>query len=212
MWLWKVFRRLLPSIEKIDSWKTSTDRIVEVASSYESLFDANSTVDTKCVLDLWSYKGVHVVRDPRDIVVSSYFSHLHSHPIHREEWAQHRSRLQSVSKEDGLIETIHFIDFVLSPMSNWKTTDNVLEMKFEDLIEHPEKISEALQWMEIDVQLNLDGLDFKSLSNGRERGLEDASHHYRKGVPGDWKNHLTDKVLEEFFCVYPKVVEKWGYE
>ena len=26
-------------------------------------------------------KGVHVIRDPRDIIVSGYFSHKHSHPV-----------------------------------------------------------------------------------------------------------------------------------
>jgi hypothetical protein len=27
------------------------------------------------------YRGFHVIRDPRDVVVSAYFSHLYSHPI-----------------------------------------------------------------------------------------------------------------------------------
>ena len=49
-------------------------------------------------------KGVHVIRDPRDIIVSGYFSHKHSHPVgHLPHMAADRQQLQEVSKDEGLL-------------------------------------------------------------------------------------------------------------
>ncbi len=33
-------------------------------------------------------RGFHVIRDPRDILVSSYFSDRYSHPVYRQEFAR----------------------------------------------------------------------------------------------------------------------------
>jgi hypothetical protein len=44
--------------------------------------------------------------------------------------------------------------------------------------------------------------DFKRISSGRKRGQEDRRHHFRKGIPGDWKNHFNEdhkKVFKERF-------------
>jgi hypothetical protein len=52
---------------------------------------------------LENFKGFHVIRDPRDICVSAYYSHLYSHPV--ENWPELnelRSRLLQVTKEEGL--------------------------------------------------------------------------------------------------------------
>src|SRR5690606_1363168 len=52
-------------------------------------------------LDLGRIRGFHYVRDPRDIVVSGYFSHRNTHST--EVWKSlipYREKLQSVSKEE----------------------------------------------------------------------------------------------------------------
>lgn len=54
------------------------------------------------VRPLRDYRGFHVIRDPRDVGVSGYFSHLHSHPIG--DWyelAEHRRELQSLPRHEG---------------------------------------------------------------------------------------------------------------
>ena len=61
------------------------------------------------VRQLSGVRGFHVVRDPRDVLVSAYFSHLYSHPT--TEWpqlAEHREGLKKVSKTKGLLMEMEF--------------------------------------------------------------------------------------------------------
>lgn len=95
--------------------------------------------DYREVKSLDSYKGFHVIRDPRDIVVSAYFSHLHSHPTDR--WPQLvkiRQDLTTMSKVEGLFYEMNSLRWVFDLMFSWDYQDpNVLEVKFEDLVRDP---------------------------------------------------------------------------
>jgi hypothetical protein len=101
---------------------------------------------------LKSFKGFHVVRDPRDIVVSGYFSHLYSHPT--QGWNQlihHREKLKTLSKEAGLLAEMEFSQNVFEEMYNWNyQLDNVMEIKMEELTLEPyNKFMEIFQYLEI---------------------------------------------------------------
>jgi hypothetical protein len=92
------------------------------------------------------FRGFHVIRDPRDIVVSSYFSHLHSHPT--TDWPElvdHRRELESVGKDRGLYVVIDFLSDVLDDMATWNYSNpRILELKMEDVARAPvERLREA---------------------------------------------------------------------
>ncbi len=83
--------------------------------------------------------GFHVIRDPRDVIVSGYFSHRNSHPTdglpHLE---KHRQNLQSVSKEEGLFLEMEFSAQCLHNLASWNyNQDPILEVKMEDLTSRP---------------------------------------------------------------------------
>jgi len=88
---------------------------------------------------LRALKGVHVIRDPRDIIVSGYFSHKHSHPVgHLPHMAAHRARLQEVSKDEGLLLEMDYASSALQDMAEWNYDDpDILELKMEDLTAKP---------------------------------------------------------------------------
>ncbi len=85
--------------------------------------------------DLEHCRGVHIVRDPRDIVVSAYFSHLHSHSTDGwKELVAHRERLAAMDKDDGLAEEIRFRARSFGHMTSWDYQQpDVLEIRFEDV-------------------------------------------------------------------------------
>ncbi len=102
-------------------------------------FLAYTNADIRYVERLEGFRGFHVIRDPRDIVVSAYFSHLLSHPT--DEWKElvnHRKRLQRVSKDEGLFLEMNFRRREFEYLYNWNYCQpNVLELKMENLIAAP---------------------------------------------------------------------------
>jgi hypothetical protein len=84
--------------------------------------------------------GFHVVRDPRDVLVSAYFSHKKTHST-REGWPElerHRAHLQSISKDDGLLAEMDFSAPFFEEMMAWDyEQENVLELKMEAVTAMP---------------------------------------------------------------------------
>jgi len=164
-------------------------------------------------------KGLHTVRDPRDIITSAYFSHLKTHPDWYPRLKDQRAKLQTISKEDGMISTINFLGgWILDEMYKWDYHQpHITEWHMEDLIEDPfTTFTKILQDLDIQISSNklkeiLETYSFKKLSNGHDRGHEDTNNHYRKGVSGDWKNHFTPKVTDAFERGYGRLIDKMGY-
>lgn len=207
---------------------------------------------------LGEFKGFHVIRDPRDIVVSAYFSHLYSHPVDGfPVIAGLREQLQTLSKEDGLLLEMESREQQFKCMAEWDySLPNVLEIKFEDLVRNPYRhfldifrflglldeqrydikkrtihfFYRGLRAVEdrserrVSIPLfparlpaeRLLGIvwehDFDRQAGGRKPGQEDVRHHYRKGEPGDWRNHFTEQLIARFKERYNHVLVRLGYE
>lgn len=200
--------------------------------------------------------GFHLIRDPRDILTSAYFSHLHSHRT--EAWpalVEHRARLRQVSKEEGLLLELDFNADVLEHLSTWPYgRPDVLELRTEELTADP-----LNGWLEIFrflgivdehhvgrgrafstllatslnvlhhhgrlpfgrplAQLPAERLlgivhdnRFEAKTAGRAAGEEDSTSHWRKGVPGDWRNHWTAAHVAAFKQRHPGLLARLGYE
>ncbi len=85
------------------------------------------------------FRAFHVVRDPRDLLVSAYFSHRYSHPT--SQWpalAEQRARLESMTIEEGLLAELEFNAPVFRTMGDWNYGHaGIREIRFEDLIHDP---------------------------------------------------------------------------
>ena len=214
--------------------------------------------ETKHIGGLPPLRAFHVVRDPRDLLVSAYFSHLHSHPT--KAWPElipHRERLKSVSKTEGLILEVQFLDFAYNAMREWDyDRPDTLELRQEELTRAPydgfleifrflgvldpsdfDKAARARHWRHVARNVaaeRLPGLSrwhrpirqfpaepllgivyehrFDKLAGGRPAGDEDVKSHYRKGTPGDWRNHFDADVMAAFKERHGDLVTLLGYE
>ena len=170
------------------------------------------------------FRGFHLIRDPRDMIVSGYFSHLYSHPISNwPQLAQHREALQKVDKDTGIMLEIDFEKNVFNSMLTFtKGHPSILEVTFEEMTQSPfvvmKKVFSFCELMEPGLLTEkklkkvLHHLRFKRLAKGRKQGQEDSHSHYRKGVAGDWKNHFTADHKAYFKEQYSGLLVKLGYE
>ena len=150
-----------------------------------------------------------VTRDPRDILVSFYFSNLYNHDPNPSVM-QRRRRLSLLSTEEGLISTIRY-DFEESAaiLRSWLPYYGTDEVFYFEYLIRPE----LDHWMSLlrrcDCNLSEEDLaqllrrySFENLSGGRRPGEEDPHHKYRSGKPGTWTKYMTTPVLEYFLEQY----------
>lgn len=81
------------------------------------------------------FQGIHVVRDPREMLVSGYYSHRDSHPLFPG-LEEERKLLKSVSFEAGLFEMMDgLMKSTFLDMLDWPEVGNsgIKELKFEDI-------------------------------------------------------------------------------
>ena len=156
------------------------------------------------------YKTFFIARDPRDIVVSFYFSTKYSHSLVAY-IPKMRKDLEQLSLKDGLKYSIDRLEDMglFAALQSWlKRADteekNIKVFHYEDLAsDNKAFLKNMLDFLEIDMpeegfsQL-YDRHQFKRYTQGRDRGEEDINSHYRKGESGDWKNYFDESILAYF--------------
>jgi len=99
-------------------------------------FITYGNADFSQIAKLENLVGIHAVRDPRDIIVSAYFSHLKTHPTHNwPELIAYRKKLQQCDQETGLFHEIAFRKEQFDEMRSWKDFhgDNIMQVRMEDV-------------------------------------------------------------------------------
>lgn len=167
------------------------------------------------------WRAFFVSRDPRDVVVSWYFSTISSHPTGNNPGMQRtREQLLALDEEAALVASIrHLGDYGLfDALRSWVDVDDphVLVVAYEDLIGEDANRGWGRLLDHCDVALGpdqrralLDRYSFRSLS-GRDPGNEDTGSKLRKGVAGDWRRHFTPAVAEAFAAKAGGVVPPAG--
>ncbi|MGH6849425.1 MAG: sulfotransferase domain-containing protein [Methylocella sp.] len=120
----------------------------KAADENELDFVSYTDADLNYIGGLDRFRGIHVIRDPRDIAISAYFSHRYSHS--NDEWpelAEFRKELERLPKDEGILENFKFTAQLptdgwninlFDTMKEWNyQAENVLEVRFEDLIRDP---------------------------------------------------------------------------
>lgn len=169
----------------------------------------------------------HLIRDPRDAVVSGYYYHLWTD----EAWAhvpqprfQHQSYqqyLQSLDRDAGLSAEIErFGEYVQTyGLMNWDYSNSrVLELKYEDLIRDESSNFKKLfshygfhrGAIKAATRLALQQ-SFQSVAQ-RPIGQAGEQSHLRSGKPGEWKSVLTAKHCQMIQQTWGKLLIRMGYE
>jgi hypothetical protein len=164
-------------------------------------------------------KAIVVLRDPRDVIVSLYYSWIYSHALNPQVEEMRALLLNLPNEIDRWKFMIAFLRADLRVYITWlsKTIDSALVIKYEDLLLNPvDEITKLIEWLGWNVPNNIikevvDRLSFQSKS-GRDNGKVDKYSHYRKGISGDWKNHFCIELGKYWEELYPNFLMEIGYE
>lgn len=179
---------------------------------------------------------LYLYRDPRDVTVSAvlYIKYaLTHHPLH--------PLFARLSESDALLfflaggilpvrelpyettgnaQHIRYEGLKLfCEMSKaWLSHPRVAKLRYEDFFSSPaETLRKSLAAVDVGLEQSRIAevaaqMDFHLLSGGRERGMEDKTSHYRKGLSGDFRNYFTD--VHRAVCKYivGEDLIRMGYE
>lgn len=175
--------------------------------------------------EIGPYRGIHVMRDPRDMIVSSYHYHLWTNEL----WAHvpdengqsYQEKLQAVDKTEGLFMTIrHFIYFSCETLENWDMDDpDILEVSYDALMgpEREEFYDEAFTFMGLTGRGHELGVRLMRLFEAGKRSKISATApneraHIRSGRSGQWKTELEPEHIAYINQELGHILDKFGYD
>lgn len=152
-------------------------------------------------------KGVHVVRDPRQVLVSGYFHHREGHSVENaagwvwEALKEDRPRLQALPLEEGLLyELDHITDDILSnQIAPWRSHPQVIEFRIEEF-----DGATGYDWPAIERLTNFLGLEVLPPLD-LKRTFSDS------GAPS-WREVFTSRLTETFKTRWGGLLVELGYE
>ena len=169
---------------------------------------------------------VHVIRDPRDVVISGCFYHVGT----TEKWANapraefggkcYRETIAALPDDHAklVFEMEHTGAKTIRDMLAWNyLDDDVFEAKYEDLIAdttfrtfRPMMEFLGFDGAETDVVLGL--VHANSLFGGAKPDPVKAGDHVRSGDARQWPSVFTPELKAEFKRLHPEALQRLGYE
>jgi lipopolysaccharide transport system ATP-binding protein len=166
-------------------------------------------------------KTVVFVRDPKDALVSQYWSWRNTHVRNTDEMDRTRRVLQGIGLQEGLAYLIEedLVSFChgIRPWYADLSDDDLRIARYESLLAgFPREMRAALTHLGLPVRAGVvrrmeHRHSFRSTTKGRAPGDEDTSSPLRKGVEGDWINYFDAELARQFDDAYGDVCDRLGY-
>jgi hypothetical protein len=164
----------------------------------------------------------HLIRDPRDVVVSGYHYHLRTNeswvhePKERYGGRTYQEFLQSIDEHAGLMAEIErCARSTLAEMAAWPYAQAaVLELRYEDMVDNEmETFTRLFRFYGFNATAIARGLAIVGQFS-RRHGVPagEADPHIRSGRPGEWRQAFGTDHVERFKELTGDLVVRLGYE
>lgn len=187
------------------------------------------------------YKGSHIIRDPRDLLVSGYNYHLWTsetwanekianHILKRldlerlnlnlsEEEAQkmsYKEILNKLDKEQGMLVEMSLRDKHFRQMEKWNyINDNFYELKYEEVFKNElktfEKLFKFYGFSDFMVKHGLKIVQENTFENISKKGGTGGKKHASVGNAGQWREKIPQDLISIFNQRYSDLLLKLGY-
>jgi hypothetical protein len=168
--------------------------------------------------DVTKNKCLLLIRDPRDAMVSHYFSYLYSHgipasgPISKT-MSENRAKLIDTDINEYVLRP----QFINTFKNGLKRYEKFLSPKMTRIYRYEDVIYYKHEWL-IDM-LEYLGLELPSEVVSRivkkhdiHPSKEDPSNHIRQVAPGNFRRHLTAETIGKLNSALAEVLKKYGYD
>ncbi len=164
-------------------------------------------------------RRLFVMRDLRDTLVSSCLGMRHSHPDMNDPLViEHVLALRARPIAEALRYEMHWqLRRIAAIQLSW-CDSGVPVIRFEELARDGERAFARLlghcgvELTRRQLAALLAPASFEARSGGRSPGVEELGSHERKGIVGDWREHLRGDLLAEFKELFDDVLVETGYE
>jgi hypothetical protein len=180
----------------------------------------------RSLVDGIRFRGSHLIRDPRDMIVSGYHYHLRT----TEEWAlqpserwgglSYQEHLRSLPFAEGMLAEIErSTGHEVHDIGVWDYDQpEFLELRYEDVItDEPTWFERLFRHFGLDDRATAIGLaaverlSLKTVEQRRDAGDWRAGH-VRSGQPGDWREQFADEHKARFKERTGDLLVRLGYE
>jgi len=171
------------------------------------------------VPNIQDYRTVVMIRDPRDVLVSGYYSYSKSHampqsPTKAAEFRAFRAKIIDQGIDDYVIE--------MSENNRWRmqqyidlrrSCPTVCILKYEDMIaDFPTWLDKLLTHCQWQISPTLRDQLINEAAQAGSKKPEDKTNHRRQVTPGDHKRKLQDKTIEHLNEYFSEVLNEFGYQ
>jgi hypothetical protein len=197
----------------------------------------NDPEDARRVLNAFEHlypgaKVIHIVRDPRDVIVSSMFHRFRElRRTGRSSWlTEYLNASRTADWRPDKLHSYRIARYVKDISSRWAAcvdvfaaagnainSNSMTVVRYEDLISdtalHLARLYEfaGLDSSSTLVRRIVAETQFSSSAKGRKPGTEDPHSAVRKGVSGDWINYLPARDAQAVVAMAGETMRGFGY-
>tara|TARA_Y100000389_G_C17456812_1_gene518687 strand:- start:2315 stop:3178 length:864 start_codon:yes stop_codon:yes gene_type:complete len=205
-----------------DKLNIKNDFEVYLNKNYKFLFNTHSEIygpqrKPLKFQNINDYKKIFFLRDPRDVLISAYYSFGYSHPVPNSE-----SLLENFNQKRALIQTQSLDEYVLRESKDWikpiymeykflkeSSKKECLYIKYNQFVNDTESCIEEI-FNFFDFQ-NKDIVKSLATLASPVRENENKNQHKRSGKNNQWKTHLTEKTQEKLNNELNEVLKYWQF-